>query len=329
MAQVSPAKIKAKSITQVAIAVRDVPKVAENYWNILGIGPWEIYDWEYPLVRDRQYYGKPALARERIGFAQVGATQLELIQPVDGPSIYGDFLEEHGEGIHHLQFKVEDVDGVAEMLAKQGFPDMQSGHSGDTGAYHYIDFKPLHTIWELAREPKKKVGKVSRYPESAATSPAKIRIKNIDQVAIVVRDVPKVAENHWNILGIGPWEIYEVKPPTLYDRAYRGKAGNFTYWLALTMVGPVQLELAQPISGGNVYSDFMAEHGEGLHHIAFTVDDINQTTKIMNQEGFPTLMGGGFSDGSFAYYDTRRPLKIILEAFQVPKAMPPSATRYP
>ncbi|GAI83644.1 unnamed protein product, partial [marine sediment metagenome] len=43
MAQASPAKVKAKDITQVAIAVYDVRMVAENYWNILGIGPWEIY----------------------------------------------------------------------------------------------------------------------------------------------------------------------------------------------------------------------------------------------------------------------------------------------
>ncbi|GAH30429.1 unnamed protein product, partial [marine sediment metagenome] len=89
---------------------------------------------------------------------------------------------------------------------------------------------------------------------------------------------------------------------------------NFTYWLALTMAGQVQLELAQPISGDNVYSDFMAEHGEGLHHVAFTVDDINETTQIMNKEGFPTLMSGGFSDGGFAYYDTLGPLKVTLEA---------------
>ncbi|MFB0556491.1 MAG: VOC family protein, partial [Dehalococcoidia bacterium] len=59
--------------------VYDLPTVAANYWNILGIGPWEIYEWESPLVRDRKYYGKPAWAKERIGYAQVGAVQLELV----------------------------------------------------------------------------------------------------------------------------------------------------------------------------------------------------------------------------------------------------------
>lgn len=329
MAQASPAKVKAKGITQVAIAVYDVLTVAANYWNILGIGPWDIYEWESPLVRDRKYYGKPAWAKERIGYAQVGAVQLELVQPIDGPSIYRDFLEEHGEGIHHLQFQVEDIDGVAEILAKEGFPSIQSAHCGDTGAYSYVNIKPLRAIWELAREPGKKVAKITRYPESEETSPAKVKVKNIAQVALAVYDVPMVATNYWNILGIGPWDIYEVKPPTLHDQTYHGKPGDFTYWLALTMAGQVQLELAQPRSGDNVYSDFMAEHGEGLHHVAFTVDDINQTTQMMNKAGFPTLMGGGFADGGFAYYDTPGALKVILEAFQVPETMPPPTTCYP
>ena len=329
MAQASPAKVKAKDITQVAIAVYDLPTVAANYWNMLGIGPWEIYEWESPLVRDRKYYGKPAWARERIGYAQVGAVQLELVQPVGGPSIYGDFLEEHEEGIHHLQFQVEDVDGVAEILARECSYRIQNAHCGDTGAYSYVNIKPLRAIWELAREPGKKVAKITRYPESEEASPAKVKVKDIAQVALAVHDVPMVAASYWNILGIGPWDIYEVKPPTLHDRTYRGKPGDFTYWLALTMAGQVQLELAQPISGDNVYSDFMAEHGEGLYHVAFTVDDINQTTQMMNKAGFPTLMSGGFADGGFAYYDTPGPLKVILEAFQVPETMPPPTTRYP
>jgi len=40
------------------------------------------------------------------------------------------------------------------------------------------------------------------------------------------------------------------------------------------------------------------------------------------------LMGGGFADGKFAYYDTLDDLKCVIEALQVPKGMPP-ITRYP
>ena len=46
--------------------------------------------------------------------------------------------------------------------------------------------------------------------------------------------------------------------------------------------------------GDNLFSDFIRECGEGLHHIQFTVDDINVVTEAMNKEGFSTLVSGGF-----------------------------------
>ena len=69
--------------------------VAWNFWNVLGIGSWETYLWEPSLIYDRKYYGKPSWAGEKIALARVGNAQLELVQPVEGDSIYRDFLLEH------------------------------------------------------------------------------------------------------------------------------------------------------------------------------------------------------------------------------------------
>jgi hypothetical protein len=126
----SLAKVKAKSITQVAIVVKDLQEAMENYWNILGIGPWKVYMWEAPLVYDRKYYGRPTCAREKIAETMVGAVQFELCQPIEGDSVYQDFLMEHGEGLHHVQFAVDDVEKTAGLLSKEGFPSIQSGHIG-------------------------------------------------------------------------------------------------------------------------------------------------------------------------------------------------------
>jgi hypothetical protein len=101
--------------------VKDLKTVMENYWNILGIGPWDVIHWEAPLVYDRKYHGEPAWAREIIALTQVGGVQLELCQPVEGNSVYLDSLAEHGEGLHHLNFLVDDVDETASILAEQGF----------------------------------------------------------------------------------------------------------------------------------------------------------------------------------------------------------------
>jgi 4-hydroxyphenylpyruvate dioxygenase-like putative hemolysin len=167
MAKISPAKVKVTGINQVAIVVKDLQKVMENYWNILGIGPWEVFDWEAPLVYDRKYHGKTAWARDKIALAQVGVVQLELCQPVEGDSIYRDFLMEHGEGLHHLNFLVDDVDETAEILAKEGFPSIQSGRWGPPEAkcaFNYIDIKPLRTVWEPVHEGEKVGAEPIRYP---------------------------------------------------------------------------------------------------------------------------------------------------------------------
>ena len=61
----------------------------------------------------------------------------------------------------------------------------------------------------------------------------------------------------------------------------------------------------------------MANH-KGFTHIAFEVEDVDGTTKIMEAEGFPCLQGGVYFDSVYAYYDTRRPLKILWEAYRPP-----------
>jgi catechol 2,3-dioxygenase-like lactoylglutathione lyase family enzyme len=317
VAQLSPAKAKVNGINQVCIVVKDAQLAAENYWNILGIGPWDIYAWEAPLVYDYKYYGKPAWARTKMALAQVGAVQLELMEHIDGVSIYQDFLMEHGEGLNHLNFLVDDVDATAEILAKEGFPSIQSGRwepREEKGTYNYIDIKPLCTIWEAVYG--RNIGaKPIRYPGTAQVSPAKVKVKGINQVAIVVKDVQKVAENYWNILGIGPWDIYAWEAPLVYDRTYHGKPSWAREKIALAQVGGVQLELCQPIDGDSVYQDFLMEHGEGLHHLNFLVDDVDETAGILIKEGFSSLKSERFREGGAVNYIDIKPLGAIWEVF--------------
>jgi methylmalonyl-CoA/ethylmalonyl-CoA epimerase len=170
MTQTSSARVRVKRINQVALVVRDLQKVVESYWHILGIGPWTIYSWESPFIYDRRYRGKPVSAREKIALAQVGDIQLELCQPISGQSIYQDHLMRCGEGLHHLNFLADNPDNVVEALADQGFPSLQSGRYGNVGAFNYIDIEPLHAIWEVVHLDEKRGARVSRYPEQQSQS---------------------------------------------------------------------------------------------------------------------------------------------------------------
>ena len=77
------------------------------------------------------------------------------------------------------------------------------------------------------------------------------------------------------------------------------------------------MELIEPVDGDNIFKDFLVEHGEGLHHLGFSVDNIAETTQVMNREGFATLMSFDSGNANVAYYDTVGSLKCIWKAFQL------------
>ena len=81
----------------------------------------------------------------------MGEVQLEFVQLVEDPSIYRDWLDEHGEGFHNGDFLVDDADEAVDILTEQGFESLQGGKLGpreQKAAYNYVDISPLRTIWE-------------------------------------------------------------------------------------------------------------------------------------------------------------------------------------
>jgi len=323
--QESPAKVKVPKINQVAIAVWDIEQVTHNFWNILGIGPWETYNWEPPLIYDRKYYGKPSWAREKISLCRVGPVQIELVQPVAGKSLYRDFLNEYGEGLHHLNFLVEDIDKTSSLLAAQGFPSILSGRYGEKCGFSYHPIPPLHTLWEPVCVGPKSIQPIW-LPDTSQPSPAKVKVTAVNQIAIAVWDLETVARNFWNILGIGPWEVYDWEPPMIYDRKYYGKPSWARERIALCrMGGGVQLELVQPVEGESLYRDFLNKHGEGLHHLNFLVENIDETMTQLTEEGYPSILSGRYGEKCGFSYHPIPPLRTLWEPVCAgPKSIQPT-----
>lgn len=82
---------------QIGMVVEDVDAAAKSFAKILGANPIEVIDWPIPGVDPEAfYYGKPAQWKMRVCFFQIGNMQWELVQPLEGQSIFSDFLKEHG-----------------------------------------------------------------------------------------------------------------------------------------------------------------------------------------------------------------------------------------
>lgn len=128
-------------VTQVAVVVRDLEAAMRAYHRTFGWGPWRIYDLCEPLHHDTSVRGEPARYSMRTAVTQVGGLNFELVEPLEGQSPYKEFLEEKGEGLHHIMCQTaegEDFD-VAARLAECGLPVLMSGAVGDAATYAYHD----------------------------------------------------------------------------------------------------------------------------------------------------------------------------------------------
>ena len=158
-------------------------------------------------------------------------------------------------------------------------------------------------------------------------------LKGIDQVAVVVRDLDAAMHEYTEKIGIGPWDVYTYGPHRMHTMTYRGEQRPYVMKLALAFSGPTMYELIESVEGPNVYEEFLAGHGEGLHHLGYYVDDIHAEIANMKSLGYDLLQSGeGFGlhgDGAYAYFDTAGPLGCIIEAIELPKEMPPPERVYP
>ncbi len=117
-----------KTICQICVIVDDVEKYAKHYAEVFGLDLPKEYHVTAGYDETRAtYYGEPTEARAKIISWYMGNLQFELLQPLGGPSVWKDFLDQHGPGVHHIAFAVKGTAKVAESFAEHGFEVTQQG----------------------------------------------------------------------------------------------------------------------------------------------------------------------------------------------------------
>ena len=96
----------ARHLNHVCIAVRDIKDTLRFYYDLFGVGEAEVED-----IPDQGV---------RAALVRVGGSQLEVIQPTDPDGAIARFIERRGEGLHHICFEVEDLQGKLDLLSASG-----------------------------------------------------------------------------------------------------------------------------------------------------------------------------------------------------------------
>lgn len=138
------------------------------------------------------------------------------------------------------------------------------------------------------------------------------------QVGLVVHDVEATARKYADVFGLPMPSILETPG---YDKAktlVNGKPSEATAKLAFFQTGQLVVELIQPDETPSIWRDHLDKYGEGVHHIAFGVDDTKVTGKAFSAEGMTTGQQGLYADGSgmYTYVDSAPQLGVMIELLE-------------
>ena len=115
----------AQTPVQIAWVTTDLTATEEALTTLLGATKWIRVPDVHFGPDSCTYRGQPADFVASISFSYAGDTQLELISPVSGESVYTEFLDRADPGLHHICVEADDVDaavGTAEVLQRGVMP---------------------------------------------------------------------------------------------------------------------------------------------------------------------------------------------------------------
>jgi hypothetical protein len=122
-------------VRQLAFVVDDVVAEARRWAELFGAGP---FMWSEAHIPDTVYRGQPVAIRAVMGIGMLDDQQIELIQPIDAtPSVYREFLDAKGPGLHHVCFW-DDVDAAVGRMQRDGFTLVHHGLTVNGDAFAYL-----------------------------------------------------------------------------------------------------------------------------------------------------------------------------------------------
>ncbi len=163
-----------RKIYQIAWVTRDLEKSMKAWVDNLKIGPWTVLTFTNQSLKYLKVDDKTVTEPFKflIGISWIGDMQLELIEPVYGPTIYEAFIQKHGEGLHHIKERITDdaIESVVQEYRDKGIGVTQTGQF-ETDFHYYLDTEPkVDFIYELGNCPILQLtpDKFSTYPSENA-----------------------------------------------------------------------------------------------------------------------------------------------------------------
>jgi hypothetical protein len=228
--------------------------------------------------------------RLKLALANLGSAQITWIQPTGSGSLFYDFLDSYGNGamslIHRLespeqlQAEIDRLSGLGVDILEQ--VTISTGH-GDLN----------YTLMDTRTEGKYVLGFTHGDPIlRKELSAENWHHMKINQYAFAIREAEKVSA-YWAKLG---FPEFQISHPVLGDTKYYGEIVDHELIQGWQRHGTVSYEWCIPVKPPIVYEDHINLHGEGIHHLAFSVSDMDAVLLDYAARGYINTMGGTWGE---------------------------------
>lgn len=137
--------------------------------------------------------------------------------------------------------------------------------------------------------------------------------KRVTQVGLVVKNIEQSARAYADLFDVDVPEIIITDPLAQAHTEFHGEPTEARARLAFFHLENLSIELIEPIGGPSTWQEFLETRGEGIHHIAFQVDGMDENIALLEGKGARLEQRGDFTGGSYAYMDANQQLGLILE----------------
>jgi methylmalonyl-CoA epimerase len=234
-----------KKVHHVGIVVRSLEEGCRFYRDILGL----------PLHKEATIEEQGVKA----ALLTLGDCEIELLEPIDPQGGVGRFLERRGEGLHHICFETDDIEGELAGLKERGVELIdQQPRRGLAGLICFLHPRAHRGVLVELAQPVEPGGHVAR-------------LRRLDHVVVAVRELEEAAQAWEHSLGLKVQRVFQPAGSNLR--------------LASLPAGNAFVELAQPLTPDHRLAAFMDERGEGLFSLCIEVDDLEAAVAELRGQG--------------------------------------------
>lgn len=124
------------------------------------------------------------------------------------------------------------------------------------------------------------------------------------QIGCVVEDLEQAERTYAQSFGVKAWTRFTGVAFTPDRTTYRGEPADCVIDVSLGYSGAQQIELIRPVAGKSVYTEYLERSGPGVHHLAWTVDDLDAAVAEARDRGLEVVQRGAMEGMEFAYLET-------------------------